>query len=220
MAIIYNHLRRLLILCFAFFYILNYFVKSPELGIIVSVLIILVVSQNFLALPKTNLRVCATLILLGSLILIWKGASLQLWLAAAAKNAGLVTLFISVPLMGLPFFYENYQEELKHVAQRYMTNVWSFCLLTAVTVHMLGVIISVGAVALVYELFKENARLYKADKLFYAALLQGYMTTGYWSPAWASMAVVTQDLKLPWLSFVPVGIVLTIISLVLSLIHI
>lgn len=211
------HFRRILTISFAILYLTNYFLHSPSLSALTSILLILVVALAFPELPKTNFKVSAGLVLLGCAILIIKGVPLQGWLQAASKNAGLATLFLTVPLMGLPLSYENYQEELKHVAQKHMTHVWTFLLLTAVVAHILGVIISLGAVALVYELFRENARLYKAERLFIAALLQGYMTSGFWSPGWASIALITHNLRLPWLSLVPVGVALTVAALAISL---
>jgi len=211
-----THFRRIIIALFAVIYLFNYFYGSSQLTTFCSILLIFIVAQALPDLPKTNLRVCLGLLIIGGLLLILKGASPALWLAAISKNAGLVTLFVAVPLIGLPLNYDRFEEELKNLALRHLTGVWGFCLLIAIVTHLLGVIISIGAVPLVYELFKNNARLYNAEKLFIIALLQGYMTTGFWSPAWASMAVVTHSLAIPWLNIIPWGIVFAIIGLTLS----
>jgi hypothetical protein len=73
--------------------------------------------------------------------------------------------------------------------------------------------ISIASVPLVYELLKGNAELYKAKRPFLSSLLQGYMTSGFWSPAWASVTVVTHQLNLPWLSIVPLGLVFTVLTI-------
>lgn len=210
-------IRRLLIIIFALIYITNYFFPIPLLFHIYFLLLLFVVLQAMPQLPKTNLRVCLSLFAIGSIILLINQASLSQWTQAFTKNAGLVTLFVAIPLIRLPFFYEDYQNALKQLAQKHMSNVWSFCLLTSVSVHLLGAVISLGSIPLVYELFKENARLYKADKLFLAAILQGYMTTCFWSPALASMAVITETLHIPWLQIVPIGLMLTVVSLSITL---
>lgn len=212
-----THFRRLIVALFAVIYLVNYFLKIPQLSILSSFLIIIIVLQALPDLPKTNLRVCLGLLIIGGLLLIFKGASPALWLSALVKNAGLVTLFVAVPLIGLPLYYDKYEAELKNLALRHLTGVWGFCLLIAIVSHLLGVIISIGAVPLIYELFKNNARLYKAEKLFLVALLQGYMATGFWSPAWASMAVVTHNLAIPWLSIIPFGLLFTVMAISLSL---
>ncbi len=216
----YNNLRRWLILAFAFLYLSNYFINSSHIKVLYSIVLLLVILQAIPDLPKTNLKVSLSLFIIGGVFLYVNNISLNGWLSAIAKNAGLITLFITVPLLGLPFFYENYQEELKKIASKHMTNVCLFCLLTAVVTHILGVIISIGCIPIVYELFNRNARLYKAEKLFLAALVQGYMTTGFWSPAWASTAIVTHELQISWLRIIPFGILLTTISISLTLLFI
>jgi DcuC family C4-dicarboxylate transporter len=217
MALVLNHARRIIVGLFAVIYLVSYFLEFPPLATIGTILLIMSVALAFPTLPATNTRVCAGLFIIGGLLLFIRGATIDMWLTALAKNSGLVTLFVAVPLISLPIYYDSYEAELKNVALRHLSGVWGFCLLVAVVTHLLGVVISIGAVPLVYELFKNNAKLYKAEKLFLAALLQGYMTTGFWSPAWASMPVVTNNLNLSWVSIIPWGIAFTVLSIGLSL---
>lgn len=212
-----KHIRRIVILFFAGLYLLNYFLNSPNISILSSFLLVFIIVSALPELPRTNLLVSMGIFIVGSVILLYLDKPPLLWLAALSNNSGLVALFISVPLFGLPFFFENYQDDLRNLALKYMTNVWVFCLLVAAVSHLLGVLLSIGAIALVYELFKKNALLYKAEKPFLAALHQGYMATGFWSPAWASMVVVTQTLNLEWLQIIPFGIAFALGSIVLSL---
>jgi DcuC family C4-dicarboxylate transporter len=213
----YLHVRRVIILSFAVLYLTNSFLKSSYISILCSFLLAYIVISALPELPKANLLVSMGIFILGSILLIYQGASSNLWLAALSNNSGLVTLFIAVPLFGLPFFFENYQDDLKALAVKYMTNVWVFCLLVAAVSHLLGVLLSIGAIALIYELFKNNARLYRAEKPFLAAIYQGYIATGFWSPAWASMIVVTENLHLEWLELIPLGLVFALGSIALSL---
>lgn len=213
----HNHARRIILLSFAFLYIVNYFLNSPNISFISSLLLVYIILSALPELPRLNLLVSMGIFIVGFIILIYKGTPLNLWLAAFSNNSGLVALFISAPLFGLPFFFENYQDDLKNLMVKYMSNVWVFCLLVAVVSHLLGVLLSIGAIALVYELFNKNARLYQAEKPFIAAMHQGYMATGFWSPAWASMIVVTQNLDLEWLKIIPLGIVFAFGSIALGL---
>lgn len=213
----YEHIRRVLILTFPCVYLLNYFLDSPTLAVINTLLLITIVLQSITTLPKATLAVTLGLFIIGGVILTFSGAAFLEAISAVYKNAGLVTLFIAVPLLRLPLFYEDYQKELLNVAQKHMTNVMSFCLLTSVIIHLLGVIISIGAVPLVYSLFQKNAELYKGHNLFLRSMLQGYMTSGYWSPAWASIAVVTTGLAIPWLKLIPIGILFAALNIAVGL---
>ncbi len=211
------HGRRWLILLFAFLYLFNYFAWLPNLFVFNCILLVCVILQAVAGLPRVNRLVCSSLVLIGSIVLLYSGASLRQWMEAFYTNAGLVTLFVAVPLIRLPFFYEDYQDELKHVAQKHLRNILGFCALTAVIIHGAAVMISIASIPLVYELLKGNAELYKAKRPFLASLLQGYMTSGFWSPAWASVAVVTYQLNLPWLAIVPLGLTFTVLTIGLSL---
>lgn len=212
-----KHLRQFFMLSFAACYLSNYFLRLPWLTVVTSLLLIVVIAQAITGLPRTNFRVCTGLFLIGAVILFLSEASFLDWLAAVHKNAGLIALFITLPLFGMPLQYENYQLELKHIAEKYLTSVWAFCLLIMLVTHILGIVISLGVVVLVYTLFRETAGMYKAEGLFLLALMQSYMTTGFWSPAWASMAVVTHELQIPWIFLIPLGILLSILALALSL---
>lgn len=211
----YN-LKRNTIILFAILHLANYFINIAFLFYICCGLLVYIFVFAMGVLPKVTRRISLALLLLGICLMIWKRMPFEAWLLCIDKNGNLVTLFILVPMMFLPFSYNDYQKELKHVAQAYMQSLLPFCMLTFSVVHIFGVVISVGAVNLVFELFKNNAKLYDAEKTFMASLLRGYCSSGFWSPAWASILVVTTQLKIPWIQFIPWGIGFFLISLALD----
>lgn len=215
-----SHILRIIIAVFAILYLLNCFLKIPALNYIGSILLLYIMSQSVLRLPKVNRRVVSGLIVLGALLLIWSDASLLSWISAIMKNANLVTLFICVPMMSMPFFYEDYQGELKAVAQTRMQNLLSFCVLVFVSTHVLGVLISIGAAVIIYELLLPNARLYQAEDIFLMTLTRSYCSAGFWSPAWASVLVVTSQMNIEWLSLIPIGLAGTLIYFLLDMVSI
>lgn len=212
-----SQVLRIVIISFAFLYLCNYFLQLPALHYIGSALLLYIISQSIFRLPKVNRRVVSGLFIVGAGLLLWSGAEPLLWIKALMKNANLVTLFICVPMMSMPFFYEDYQGELKVVAQTRMQNLLSFCLLVFVSTHILGVLISVGAAVIIYELMLPNARLYKAEDTFLATLIRSYCSSGFWSPAWASILVVTSQLNIEWLRLIPIGLAATLIYLSLDM---
>ncbi|MGI6424174.1 MAG: hypothetical protein ACOX2A_02810 [Tepidanaerobacteraceae bacterium] len=210
------HFKRNIIIIFAILHLANYFIKSNFLFYICCGLITYIFVSAVRVLPKVTRRISLALMLMGIGLMVWKGMPFDAWLLCIDKNGNLVTLFILVPIMFLPFSYDDYQKELKHVAQAHMQNLLPFCVLTFAVVHIFGVVISVGAVTLVYELFRNNAKLYNAEKTFMASLLRGYCSSGYWSPAWASILVVTTQMNIPWIQFIPWGVGFFLIALALD----
>mgnify|MGYP000899912534 FL=1 len=210
------HFKRNVIIIFALLHLANYFIKSPFLFYLCCGMLTYIFISAVRVLPKVTRGICLALMLLGICIVFWIKLPFDAWLLCIDKNGNLITLFILVPLMFLPFSYNDYQEELKHVAQVHMQSLLPFCVLTFSVVHIFGVVISIGAVNLVFELFKNNAKLYNAEKTFMATLLRGYCSSGFWSPAWASILVVTTQMSISWIEIIPWGIGFFLISLALD----
>ncbi len=208
---IHNHILRITLIIFAALYLCNYFLRLPALNYIIASLLLYIVIRAIFWLPKVNRRIVMLLFCIGAILLLWAKIPPALWLTALMKNANLVTLFICVPMMSLPFFYEDYQGQLKIVAQTRMQTILPFCLLVTLCTHILGVLISIGAISVMYDLMAPNAKLYNSEDTFLGTLLRSYCSSGFWSPAWASVLVITAQTDISWVSLIPVGIIFTII---------
>lgn len=206
-----GHLIRWMVLFFAITYLANYFLQIRQLSYIGSILLVLILIQGIPLLPKVNFRVVCGLLLAGGVILLWSKGDWRVWSAAIMQNANLAVLFICSPMMALPFFYEDYQSELKVVAQTKMQSLLAFCLLINVSAHILGVLISVGALAIIYELLQPQSKLYKAEDIFLSTLVRSYCSSGLWSPAWASMVLLTSATSVTWVEVIPIGIAFSLI---------
>lgn len=206
-----NRLLRLLLLSYAGLYLLNLFLKLPALKYVTALLLVLVVGQSIFQLPKINRRVVSALFIAGIALLLWKGVEPRLWLEAFLMNANLAALFICVPMMSMPFFYEDYQTQLKNIAQTRMQTLLPFCALVSLSTHILAVLISVGAIAIIYDLMSPNAKLYKSEDTFLATLTRSYCSSGFWSPAWVSMLVLTAQTEISWVPMIPIGITLALL---------
>ncbi|MEA4892117.1 MAG: hypothetical protein VB085_06105 [Peptococcaceae bacterium] len=182
-----------------------------------AVLLLVILARSFPRLKKVNRRVYSFLFIGGAILLIWSKAPLSTWAFALMKNANLVCLFTCAPMISLPFFYEDYQSELKVVAQTKMRSLLGFCLLVGLCSHLLGVLISVAALAIIYELLEPQAKLYDADDIFISSLTRGYSSSGFWSPAWASMILINSATSISWLRLIPIGIAFSILFILLDL---
>jgi hypothetical protein len=170
-------------------------------------------------LGKTNRIVSLGMVVVGSAILVATGKGFALWLEAFSRNAALAALLITIPMLNIPYSFDDYYGELKRFAQKYIRSPWMFCLLSLLLSHFFGLIILVGAIPLVFQLFHENAKLYHAEDQFISALVHGQVFGGFWSPVWSSMIILTSALQIPWLRFIPLGIGMSFFALTPSMIR-
>lgn len=213
----FQHILNIAILAFAALSLALYFVDVPALRYIAAGVLIFANIATFPQLTRGTQLVLAVLFGIGAFLLIRSGASFDVWLDAILSNANLITLLILVPMISSPFYYEDYQSELANLAKLRMHSVLSFLLLVSVVNHVLSVIISVGAVMIVYDLLSPYAKLYKAEKPFLTTVSRSYNSSGFWSPAWASVIVYSAVKGVEWIKVIPVGIVMTCIFLAMHL---
>ncbi|HCP15165.1 MAG TPA: hypothetical protein DIT32_05265 [Peptococcaceae bacterium] len=202
---------QILVILFAVLRLGNYFIQLLPLQILSCAIMLLVIVYSLPKMDALTRRVILAMFLIGGVLLVISGASPVQWLIALLKNANLATLLICAPMLSAPFFYEDYQSDLKALAQVKMQNLLSFCVLTMVSAHLLGVLVGVGAVIIIYELLNPFQKLYDAETPFLKALSRGYNSSGFWSPAWASVIVYSAYPDVKWTTIVPIAIVFTIL---------
>ena len=210
-------LLRLTVIAFAGIRLINYFLSVMLLDYLSALLLLLIILQALPKMDRLTAVVVSCLFFIGAGLLLACRAPFGLWVVSLLKNANLATLFICVPMMSMPFFYEDYQSELKVLVQTRMSHILGFCLLVAVCTHFLAVLISVGAMTIMYELMHPYAKLYQSEDTFLRTLTRSYNSSGFWSPAWASMIVLNAQLQVPWLSLVPVGLAFSAVLIGLDL---
>lgn len=199
-------LRRITLLCFAGLRLIYSFWQLPLLENLSAFFLLLIFLQSLPRLDKVTSLATLGLLAAGAVLLLWHQAPLADWMEAFLKNADMIALFICVPMISLPFFYEDYQSHLKVLIKARMQSILSFCLLVALCSHSLTVLISIGAMSIAYELLAPYAALYKDEDIFLQTLARSHNSSGFWSPAWASMILLNEQLHIPWLSFIPVGL--------------
>lgn len=206
-----TRINNVLILLFSLLRGINYFYKNTLLQAISAAVLLIVVFRSLPKMKPATRAVILALILVGSALLIFKRVNAISWLNALLSNGNFAMLLILAPMISAPFSYEDYQGELKTLAQLRMSNLLSFLLLISVTTHLLAVMISIGAMLINYELMHPFARLYRAEEPFLKTLSRSYSSSGFWSPVWGSVIVFTAYPDVHWISSIPIGIALTVL---------
>ncbi len=204
------HGKRMIVLAFVIVYLLSQFTPAPVLAKACCLILILVMFIGFREISGVSRAVSSGLFLAGILLFVWQKANLGLWMNGLLTNAGLVLIFICAPLMAMPFFYDDYQEQLLRFSRRYLRSFLSFSVLISVCSHFLGVLISMGALNLVHGVFSDQGKLYTDEDYFSAVLLRSYCLGGFWGPSWASVILITSAMGISWLTLVVCGVSLSV----------
>lgn len=200
-----------LVLIFAILRLTNYFVQILSLQIISCVIMLFVIAYSLPKMDYISRRVILGMFLIGGILLALSSTTAKQWLMALLSNANLATLLILAPMLSAPFFYEDYQSDLKTLAQAKMQTILGFCLLTTVASHIVGVLVGVGTVIIMYDLLNPLQKMYNAETPFLKALSRGYNSSGFWSPAWGSVIVYSVYPDVKWTTIVPLAIIFAII---------
>lgn len=212
-----NTLLRICLLAFAALRLINYFYAALPLQIASCLIMVIVMGFSMFRIDKMTRRVIIGMFVVGAVLMIVCRASAKDWLFALLKNGNLLTLLTMAPMLSAPFFYEDYQGELKTLAQARMQNLLGFLVLLTISSHLLGVLVSIGAIIIVYDLLHPFGDLYKAKNSFLVTLERSYCSSGFWSPAWASVIVYSAYPDVKWTTIVPVAIGFSILFNVIGL---
>lgn len=176
----------------------------------------IIIVLSFKYLNKSNRFLTVSLFLVGSL-LIYKGNGTVInFVNAINKNSGLISLFILIPLLGAPLFFDDYPHTISQVCQRYIKNKGQFYGLAAVSTHGVGLLLNLAAIPIVYDLLLDASLKFKAKDSLIIALIRGFVSCVFWSPNFVAVAVITYYLNLSWLSIVPTGIILSLVTLAIG----
>ena len=214
---LYNDIRRVAMVSYVLLHMLTNFVQIPLVVFMANVLLVFVIALTIPSLGKTNRIVISSLLGAAILILISNQVPVSQWLGAFSRNGALAALFITIPMLNIPFGYGDYQHELQNFAKRHLGSPFLFCLVVWILTHLFGLIILIGAIPFMFNLLEGNAKMYGAEKEFASTLVHAQVSAGFWSPIWSSMIIVTYTLGIAWLDFVPFGLLVTLIFFVFSM---
>ena len=153
------------------------------------------------------------ILLFGSSIalLLHSQAPLDVWKQALRENSYLIAMFVLVPLLSIPVQHGGYGESLREVFVRYANTDSRYYALVSIMAAFVGVLISIAAVPLTYEVSRASGCNYD-EKLLASALSRGFITCMIWAPTSATIALVVQLTGVDWVAFFPFAIACALIA--------
>jgi len=210
-------LIRIAIFAYAILNVVNYFWPSKLVFFASIALLIFILPQALVNMPKVNKWICIVLFVLGAVLMIYAGAGPEDWIKGFLKNGLLIALFVCAPLLNAPFTYYDYQSELKNIVKSYMQTMIPFYLLIAIPTHIFAALTGFAAFAIMYKLFLDISKLYNSEDIFVSTLGRSYSTSGFWGTSWVSVMLVVTELGIPWYRIIPVGLLFTAVSIFINL---
>jgi len=200
-----------LILSFLVFFLANSFYPKEVWASLMFPIIIGIAILSFPAVRGFNRYLSVMLLGLGFYLLLSSGAQIGDWIMAWTQNAGLISLLLSVPLLGTILHFDNFQEGILQATKKYIKSDFSFYVVTALIINSLGMLLNLASIPLVKELLVKVSPKY-SKATFYRALTRGFCTNLMWSPNFVSVAVVLHYLKIPWHEIAPLGIIMALVG--------
>lgn len=197
--------------CLGMSYIVNIFLKSPLIDDVNFVLMIVVIALSFVASTGSSRVIGVLLFSLSIALLVYAQAPLSVWKQALQENSYLIVMFIMIPLLGIPVQQGGYSESLSGIFVRYANTNSRYYALVSVMSAFVGVLISIAAVPLTYEVSRTSRRS-DNKKLLGTALSRGFITCMIWAPTSATIALVIQVTGINWIDFFPFALTCALIA--------
>ena len=196
--------------CLGVSLIANVFFASSMLDDLNLMLMVGVIALSFAASTGSS-RVIGILLFGSSIaLLLHSQAPLDVWKQALRENSYLIAMFVLVPLLSIPVQHGDTRvasrgvRPLRKHRQRYYA-------LVSIMAAFVGVLISIAAVPLTYEVSRASGCNYD-EKLLASALSRGFITCMIWAPTSATIALVVQLTGVDWVAFFPFAIACALIA--------
>lgn len=204
-----------LLLIVALLYVLLVFFPSKGLETAASLIIGIIIIWNLPSLRGTIRVITYSLFVSAIIIFIVQKTPSHIWMEGLRVNLTLVTIFIFVPLLGIPIRIGGYLDSLKIIFKLTFRKSGYLFLSTQLLTHVLAVVLNIGSVSIVH--FLSKASPIQSPRLLASAITRGFGSAIYWSPYFAAVALVLSGLELQWSSIVVYSLGFGVTSLAVSL---
>jgi hypothetical protein len=145
------------------------------------------------------------LIAVGVYFMLTCQASPESWVKASTYNAALISLVLTVPLLGSILYFEPYQHHLSILISRFASTPYRFYVVASMMLTLLAALINLASFHFIHQLLRKTAEKYP-EKLFTSALIRGFLPNIMWSPSYISVALASQYANISWFALAPIGI--------------
>lgn len=203
-------------ICYIGLFLGQAFFPAPFLRVALVVSTALIVIGSFAAARLSTRIISASLFAVGTSLLVFYNAPSSAWISAGSHNAAIISLVLTVPLLGAILQFEPYKQHLSIVADRYVTSTYRFYVVATLLSSMISALMNVASFHFLYQLLSRLAEKFP-PAVFHHALLRGFLPNMVWSPNYISLALAIQYAGISWFAIAPTGITVCLSGLTLGL---
>lgn len=215
MKTIYSYIRISSIQMLLILTLISSFLNSKFASLLLGAVMILNMILVLNEVKLLNKIIILIMILFSIFVFIKTKKSLYDFVGSFSENAGILSLFIAVPLLGMPLKLSNYATELEKLFDKLFKNKSMFIIYTSIISYLMSLLLNLASIPIMFQLV-DNRRKYFTDKVITNAIMRGYLAAVFWSPNFISVSLILNYLNLSWLAIVPLGILVSIISIMIS----
>ncbi|KKM10075.1 hypothetical protein SY88_15650 [Clostridiales bacterium PH28_bin88] len=152
------------------------------------------------------------LLAMGIFLMLASRATFVQWLSAFTKNAVILAVMLTVPILGLPLRYGGYFAPLEAFYTRYVYSRNRLYLLSSVMSLLIGVLLNFAVVPIVYQLSRGTS-IEGGNRIVSTAIVRGYGAAVFWAPGFISVGMMLHALNLEWTEILPTGLLLSALAL-------
>lgn len=209
-----RNIRQFNLLLFSFIYLLAEITHYSLFITLSAILLIIVVIQTVPYIGKFNRTISLALFLLGGVFLLNTTSSMNDWITAFSANAGLVVLFIALPFLNFPFYYDEYESALRDFYAKNIKGLFQFSNFSTLMTYSLSSLVNIGSFPIVYNVVRKSTDLKNKEKTLCQCMMRANTAALFWSPNFVAVAVILHYLNIPWIKIVPMGLILSLLVII------
>ncbi len=155
-----------------------------------------------------------TLFMAGTVIFFVYGASTTVILNGFSMNAEIVSLFILIPLFGLPILAGGFAKSVEELFDTFVRKPSQYYLVSKLISHVVTLVLNMGGITLIQQITERREKQWLGYQI--RGITRGFSYSLVWSPYYSGIAMMILYFDLSWSSIFMAGLPLVLLGIILG----
>ncbi|SEA34868.1 hypothetical protein SAMN05421743_10486 [Thalassobacillus cyri] len=206
-------LKSNLIIGMCLFYFLNFFIQAINFDIALALLSLSVFILSLRHAKSTPRVLAGIMFVLGIFFTLSKGEGVAEISSGITMNLPLLVLVLLVPLLSIPLKVRGYFKTVRFFLENMAVDTKKIFGSISFFIFCMGPVLNLGSIRVLHETIKD---IKLSSVLLAKSYLVGFSTVILWSPYFASVALVLYYLEVPFANYVPLGLTMAVIQMIIG----